>query len=264
MNVHFKSVIGLRKSNEDAHNIKLNGKGKYSNYNKINFFGIYDGHGGKQVSKFLSENLPKYFLNKRISYPLGKRYVISAYDEMQKQLKKNSFAKYSGSTCLVLIHYMTTKGQYINVLNSGDCRAVICRGSMGIALTKDHKPHWPEERSRIEKLGGRIMWDGYDWRIKDLSVSRAFGDIDSTPFVTHRPDIYRYKLTKSDRFIIMGCDGLWDVVSNQEAVNYVLTLCYDMNKKRINKKLNIADKLVNYALKKGSTDNVTVIVVFLQ
>lgn len=263
MNVHYKSIIGLRKSNEDAHNIILNSKGKYSNYKNINFFGIYDGHGGKEVSTFLSKNIPKYFLHKKVQYPLKNRYIISAYDDIQKKLKKNSYARHTGSTCLLALNYYCGKDQYMNILNTGDCRATLCRNSMAIPLTKDHKPHWPEERDRIERLGGKITWDGYDWRIKDLSVSRAFGDLDSTPYVTHRPDIFRYKINNSDKFLILACDGLWDVVSDQEAVNYVLTMCYNMrDKKRINKSVNISDKLTQYALKKGSTDNISVIVIF--
>jgi len=263
MNVHYKSITGLRKSNEDAHNIILNGKGKYANYKKVNLFGIYDGHGGKEVSTYLSKNLPKYFLNNKVTYPLHSKYIVSVYDDIQKKLKNTSYAYHAGSTCLLMINYYLGKDQYVNIMNTGDCRATLCRDSMAIPLTKDHKPHWPEERARIEKLGGKIIWDGYDYRIKDLSVSRAFGDIDSTPYVTHRPDVFRYKITKNDKFIIMGCDGLWDVINDQDAVNYVLTMCYNMaTKQRINKNINISDKLTQYALKKGSTDNVSVIVIF--
>src|SRR5436305_1930508 len=74
---------------------------------------------------------------------------------------------------------------YINVINTGDSRCIICRDNLGIPLSKDHKPNWPEERYRIQQLGGKIYYDGDDYRIKDLSVSRAFGDIDAEPYVTY-------------------------------------------------------------------------------
>ena len=97
-----------------------------------------------------------------------------------------------------------------------------------------------------------------------MSVSRAFGDLDATPYVTHVPEIHRYQMdTKNDKFIIVACDGLWDVLSNQDAVNFVLGLCYDNTLiKHNDNKENIAQKLAEYAIKKGSTDNITTIVAF--
>jgi serine/threonine protein phosphatase PrpC len=62
--------------------------------------------------------------------------------------------------------------------------------------------------------------------------------------------------------MILACDGLWDVLDNQEAVNYVITQCYDLEMNRINKKINIARMLAELALQKGSSDNITVIVIF--
>ena len=93
---------------------------------------------------------------------------------------------------------------------------------MSLPLSKDHKPHLFEEKTRIENLGGEIYHDGYDWRVGDLSVSRAFGDMDAAPYVTHKPQIFKYNLKKTDKFLICACDGLWDVIDDQEAVNLVL------------------------------------------
>jgi serine/threonine protein phosphatase PrpC len=134
---------------------------------------------------------------------------------------------------------------------------------MAIAKTKDHKPNWPEEKERITKLGGQIYYDGYDWRIKDLSVSRAFGDNDATPYLTSKPEVFRHRITQSDKFMILACDGLWDVLDNQTAVNLVLSECYNIRTGlRNNIKSNIARKLADFALEKGSTDNITVVIVF--
>ena len=226
---------------------------------------VYDGHGGKLVSDFLSKNLPNYFLDKNINYPLKKEYVNKVYDHIQSSLRNNykNYSYSSGSTCLVAINFKKGDEKYLNVINTGDSRCVLCRNNMAIALSKDHKPHWPEELIRINQLGGKIHFDGDDWRIKDLSVSRAFGDIDASPYVSHKPELFRYKIDKSDKFIILACDGLWDVLSNQ-AINFVLQNSYDNTlKKRNNKKTNVSKLLAEYAIKKGSTDNVTVIVAFL-
>jgi len=265
MNVHSVSLKGLREQNEDKHDIFLNSNNKDCRFNNINYFAVFDGHGGKEVSTYLKDSIRPLFLDKRVPYPLSKGYLINAVDHIQRTLRNKSFAYHCGSTCLLVIHFKSNGLNYINVINSGDSRCVLCRDNTAIPLSKDHKPHWPEEKHRIEQLGGNIRYDGYDWRIKDLSVSRAFGDLDAMPYVTHRPDLYRYRLDKSDKFIVLACDGLWDVMSNSEVMNYVLLNCYDgSTTKRINKNLNIAESLAKYAIKKGSTDNITVIVIFLR
>jgi serine/threonine protein phosphatase PrpC len=264
MNVHSVSIKGLRDQNEDKHDIIINRDGRHSNLKAVNFFAVFDGHGGKEVSKYIQKNLPQYFLDNRISYPISKRYVSNVYDHIQKSLKQHRFSNYSGTTSLVVVNFKNRGDSYLNIMNTGDSRCILCRDNFALPLTKDHKPHWPEEKDRIEKLGGRILFDGHDWRIKDLSVSRAFGDLDTTPYVSHRPDLYRYKLDKNDKFFVLACDGLWDVLSNSDVVNFILLNCYDSStKKRINKNMNVAKKLSEYAMRKGSTDNITIIVVFL-
>lgn len=267
MNVCVVSLKGKRDANEDKHIVLFNGDGKYDKLPPVNLFAIFDGHGGGDVSKFLSRTVPIYLINKKLNYPLNTKYVYAVYDHLQDVLKKkySSIAKNMGSTNLAVVHFKKNRESYLNIINLGDCRCVLCRDNLANALTKDHKPYWPEEKNRIEKLGGTIYFDGEDWRIKDLSVSRAMGDTSATPYVSHVPDIFRYKLNKTDKFIILACDGLWDVVTNQEAVNFVLNNCYDeTTNERINKNINIAKKLGEYAIGKGSNDNVTVIVVFLR
>lgn len=269
MDVQYTSLKGFRNQNEDKHNIICNLNNKNKNMPSINFFGIYDGHGGKKVSSYLETHLPGYFVNKKVKYPLNKKYVMAVYDHIQKSLRfeHKDFSYTSGSTCCVVIQFKYNNNDYINVMNTGDSRAVLCRGNMAIPLSLDHKPNWPEEKYRITKLdGGQYITKigNDDWRIKDLSVSRSFGDVETTPYVTHRPDFYRYKLEQSDKFIILACDGLWDVVSNQEAINFVIEKSYDITTKtKLSNNANVADMLGKYAIAKGSGDNVSIIIVYL-
>ena len=74
--------------------------------------------------------------------------------------------------------------------------------------------------------------------------------------------MYTYELLKKDKFIIIACDGLWDVMSPQDAVNFVLSQSYDVDMKHINQKVNIARKLAERAIELESGDNVTCIIVF--
>ena len=218
---------------------------------------------------FLKENLYKYFLkktNKKVFKDNKStiNYIHNVYDHLQNKLKKEKYSKYCGSTALVTFQTKFRKKNSLWVVNTGDCRSVICnRYNIAVQLTKDHKPNSMEERKRITGLNGKINFDGDDWRVKDLSLSRAFGDLDATPFVTHKPQIYKYKLSNSDKFIVLACDGLWDVLSNQEVVNFILeyrNYGADLKKDQI----NIAQKLAQFAIDSGSSDNITVIINFLK
>ena len=269
MSIHKASVKGKRPQNEDKHSCVLNMDTGSTDHDKtkapINYFAVYDGHGSKFISAYLAEHLPTCFMDKRIQYPLKKNFVKKLYNYWQNELKTKyaKIAENAGSTCCAVIQYREGDCEYLNVLNTGDSRCIICRGNLGIPLTYDHKPGTAVERARITALGGTVTWDGFDWRVDSLSVSRAFGDISSEPFLTCMPDIYKYKLTKDDKFIVLACDGLFDVKNTAEVVEYVLENCYDMQTgMRINKNINIAKRLADHAIAIGSTDNVSVIVVF--
>jgi serine/threonine protein phosphatase PrpC len=278
MKIYHRSLIGKRTNNEDEHDIILNGDGHNKQLNNINFFAVYDGHGGNKVSKYLKNNLSQYFMKKNIKYPLSESRINKIFDHLQKKLAINhkDFAYETGSTCLIVIIYYTKNNRHMHVINLGDCRAVICSNDLPIPLSKDHKPNWPDELNRIKKLGGEIYFDGHDYRIINQSVSRSFGDIDAYPYVIHRPDTFKYKLSSNDKFIILACDGLWDVMENHEVINFILSMVNLKKKKNIkniyegfydviskDKRQNLAKVLAEYAISKGSTDNITIIIIFL-
>lgn len=269
--IHKASLKGKRPQNEDKHDCITNLDTTSPNYDptkaNINYYAVYDGHGGKSVSSFLSAHLPQFFMDKRITYPLKKNFVKKVYNYWQDELrtKYNKMATKAGSTCCVVIQYKEGDSEYLNILNTGDSRCIMCRNNMAMQLTVDHKPNEFAEYARITNMGGEIYFDGYDHRIGSLSVSRAFGDLDEEPYVTCLPDIYRYKLSSNDKFIVLGCDGLFDNLRNSEIVNFVLMNCYDIKTfERTNKHINIARKLAEHAIAKGSTDNVSVEVIFFK
>lgn len=268
MDLYVVSLRGLREQNEDKHVVDINSSGKDNTKHNINLYSVFDGHGGKFVSSFLSKTLPQLMMSKSLPYPLKKDNIDKLFSYLQNAMKSKYYndVSHCGSTSLIVAQFKRENSNYLNVLNLGDSRCVMCRDNIAVALTKDHKPYWPEERRRIEKLGGKVLMDrDGEWRIRDLSVSRAFGDLDSEKYVSHIPELFEYKLQSTDKFIVLGCDGLWDVMENQEVINFILDTCYDetlINRK--NKNINIARLLAEHAIKKGSTDNVTVIVVFFK
>jgi serine/threonine protein phosphatase PrpC len=270
MHVQSVSLQGHRESNEDQHCVYLNIDTKKKNLNKINFYSVFDGHGGDKVSKFLKDNIPKYFLKKNKhnvfeNNNITKKYIKKVFNHIQNKLKEEDYSEHSGSTALVVIHSKSKKKNNLWVANTGDSRGIVCnKYDIAIQLTMDHKPNNLRERKRIEDMNGKIHFDGHDWRVKDLSLSRAFGDLDAVPYVTHEPEIYKYKLSSKDKFMVLACDGLWDVLSNQEVVNFVLECCnYGYNKTKNEIELDIASRLAKFAINSGSQDNVTVIIQFL-
>ncbi|CAH0473533.1 unnamed protein product [Peronospora belbahrii] len=108
------------------------------------------------------------------------------------------------------------------VANVGDCRAVLCTAdAVAVDLTTDHKASVPAEQARIEASGGFV----HNGRLDGiLQISRGFGDLahkqDGHLVVT--PDVIEHLVDPSDQFLLLASDGLFDVLTSQQAVNFVL------------------------------------------
>lgn len=90
-----------------------------------------------------------------------------------------------------------------------------------LPLSVDHKPNRQDERTRIENAGGVVVWAG-TWRVGGvLAVSRAFGDRLLKRYVVATPDITEETVGPDDQLVVLASDGLWDVVSNDDAVNLI-------------------------------------------
>jgi protein phosphatase 1G len=117
--------------------------------------------------------------------------------------------------------------------NAGDSRAVVCRDGVAIPLSFDHKPNSEIESTRITKAGGFVEATNGFFRVNgNLNLSRSIGDLkykqsaDLKPedqIITAEPDVLKHTLDPKDEFFIVACDGVWDVLSNQEAVDFVRT-----------------------------------------
>jgi len=123
--------------------------------------------------------------------------------------------------------------------NTGDSRAVLCRKGKAVALSQDHKPNDPVERRRIEGAGGNVketsIKNGNGWRVVyringDLNLSRCIGDLrykkrDDLPpnrqIVCSTPDIHIESRSPYDEFIVLACDGVWDVKTNDEVCRFI-------------------------------------------
>lgn len=142
--------------------------------------------------------------------------------------------------------------RYFTLVNIGDSRAVLSQSGTAKRLTQDHKATDKSEQSRIKAAGGGIVMGRVNGFI---SVSRALGDWCIKALVISDPDIYRYERTAADEFIILACDGVWDVLSDQQAVDIINKCLKDSGSPQ-----RAASELKNAALRLGSQDNVSVLV----
>jgi serine/threonine protein phosphatase PrpC len=103
--------------------------------------------------------------------------------------------------------------------NAGDSRAIMCRKGRAVQISRDHKSDSIDEKKRIQALHGFITEDR---RVNGmLALSRALGDTEQQPHVTYRPDVLEMDVSDAIEHLILACDGLWDVLSNDQVVEYV-------------------------------------------
>jgi serine/threonine protein phosphatase PrpC len=162
----------------------------------------------------------------------------------------------SGSTAATCLIKPKGSKRVLYTANCGDTRAVLCENHRARRLTVDHKSSCPVEMERIEQAGGFILRN----RVMGiLAVARSFGDAGLKPFVTALPHTSSTNLGPASQhpFFILACDGIWDVLEDQQAVDIVLDA---MEHKQQDQASSI---LIRKALSCGSTDNITCMVVFL-
>ncbi|XP_027329217.1 probable protein phosphatase 2C 59 isoform X1 [Abrus precatorius] len=208
------------------------------------------GHGGARAAEYVKQNLFSNLIRHPKFISDTKSAIADAYNHTDTEFLKseNNQNRDAGSTASTAI----LVGDRLLVANVGDSRAVICRGGNAIAVSRDHKPDQTDERQRIEDAGGFVMWAG-TWRVGGvLAVSRAFGDRLLKQYVVADPEIQEEKVDSSLEFLILASDGLWDVVSNEEAVAMT---------KPIEDAEEAAKRLMQEAYQRGSSDNITCVVV---
>ena len=284
----FNSSIGkIRDYNEDtitATKVELNDdKNDY-----FYFFGVYDGHGGKGCSLYLKENLHK---NIKEFSAKGLKQAIEITEEkfkIEEALRESGgILDSSGSCgCMAMI-----KNNKCIIANVGDSRLILFKNGKVSFATEDHKPGTESEKRRIQLAGGTVyqtptIFGLYQngkkieipWRVLPgrLSVSRTFGDIEAKDekfggmagVVVAAPDITELVLDDEYNFMVIGCDGIFDVLSNEEILECLKIV---LKEKKIEDNINDEDvhelcgdfaaMIIKSAMAKDSFDNVSCIVV---
>mmetsp|Transcript_71145 Transcript_71145/g.184716 ORF Transcript_71145/g.184716 Transcript_71145/m.184716 type:complete len:384 (+) Transcript_71145:100-1251(+) len=223
--------------NQDSWSV-LNVEGQYSIY------AVFDGHGqkGHDVSNFVKENLPKLIIrDQRFKTDEMQDMMKDCFKKVQSlislqdRMKKLS-AQMSGTTASVAIFdHVKMK---LTVAHVADSTIVLGRykdkvgGQLeGLALTRDHKPDLKDERARIEKAGGRVVFDGYanhrvyakNARYPGLNMSRCLGDLmgHADAGCSCEPEVSVHEIQPKDKILLLCSDGVWEFIKPQDAINLV-------------------------------------------
>lgn len=283
------------------------------------FFGVFDGHCGRFAAEFCRDNLPaNLYKNPHYADAQSKQGAESnehyskaleeAFIKTDKDFLTKAHAEGNDAGCTAISALLTDHSVIVG--NLGDARCILSRGGKAIDLSKDHKPGREDEKARILRAGGFVV----NGRINSfLAVSRAIGDRDyknwegkvyfQADLVSSSPDIHVEPLTPVDDFLVLACDGVWDVMSSQDVVDFLRKMApileqevqsgdnsnvhvasepapqagddysdssdedeLPQNQAEESKSVaqKLADKLTREAIQRGSTDNVTAIVVRLK
>jgi len=268
--IDYHTEQGLRDTQEDrcVVMLDLNSKNNDNKNNDIDLLQkfslvcIFDGHNGSKCSHYLSKEIPKLIVQNIKSLH---RNSIDTFKEISKTIDEQICSVLrkdddpSGSTGVILLY--DGKKRLLTVANVGDSMCVLSRAGRAVMTHTMHRLDSIAERTRVEKSGGLIINN----RVNGiLAITRAYGDVpfkDSTDSITNGPiisvpEIYTEIITPGTEFGILACDGLWDVITPQNAVNFV--------RKKLNMKCNLKEitrLLTLEALREGSIDNVTIAII---
>lgn len=281
LRVHCESWPGLKKTLQDRYVLDepLEELGVY--------FAVLDGHGGTQVADMAKEKLHKNVLQQmrqRQVQPASrdekiKTAIKEAFLQTDKEILALSERKkfeLVGSTCVSVILYGNPKlgtALRLVVSNLGDSRAVLCRAGTAVPVSEDHKPTRMDEKKRIERVGGLVLQVRGAWRVatstnpnsmnkaarreyQGLAMTRSFGDMHfkrPIGLAIAEPEVQVISLSDKDLFMVLGTDGVFDVLSNQEVI--------DLAMRHWREPEEAAKNIVRSAYKRGSEDNLTVMVV---
>ncbi|KAJ7524289.1 hypothetical protein O6H91_18G085600 [Diphasiastrum complanatum] len=243
----YSSLCGKRAYMEDCFEARIS---RVTNQ-MVGLFGVFDGHGGARAAEYVKHNLFDNLLNHPQFVTDAKEAIAEVYRQTDLDYLKsveNNPERDAGSTASTAV----LVGDRLIVANLGDSRVVLCKGGQAVPLSTDHKPNRLDERQRIEEAGGVVLWAG-TWRVGGiLAVSRAFGDRSLKKYISADPEIQEEVIKEDVEFLILASDGLWDVITNKDAVTLVRT---------IPDPESAARRLSDEASRKGSADNITTIVV---
>ncbi|KAL0353774.1 UNVERIFIED_CONTAM: putative protein phosphatase 2C 39 [Sesamum angustifolium] len=218
--------------------------------NELGLFAIFDGHLSREIPDYLKSHLFNNILNEPDFWTATEKAIRRAYRITDSTILEKAKDQ-GGSTAVTAI---LINCQKLVVANVGDSRAVICKNGVAKQLSVDHEPD--KEREIIENRGGFVSkFPGDVARVDgQLAVARAFGDKSLKDHLSSEPDVATEVIDDKTEFIILASDGIWKVMSNQEAVDCI---------RHIKDARKAAKHLNEEALARKSKDDISCVIVSL-
>lgn len=246
LNVSVTCTQGLRPYMEDTYAVN---KTKHADV-----LAVFDGHGGDRVATMCAQSFIPLFLNTLQRYPEPSTVFHQVFHELDDQAK--NLPMQQGCTALASCLH----NNRFWFANCGDSMAMTgLLNDTVLMVSRDHKVE--NEAERIRQRGGLITYDDCPRIHHMLNIGRSIGDhhlkdyVIATPYVTSVP-------SQLVDYILLGTDGLWDVYNAEQIakeIKQIRQLCKvnGLDKKQTTDE--ISRSLVEQALERGSTDNITVI-----
>ncbi|KAJ0084549.1 hypothetical protein Patl1_31073 [Pistacia atlantica] len=210
---------GRRESMEDRYSAVLDFQGD----SKQAVFGIFDGHGGAKAAEFAAQNLDKNILEE---------VMKRGEHEIRDAVKRG---------------YLNTDSEFLK-------EDALLRPSHLITA-----PQGRMKGNRIETLGGYVDLCHGLWRVQgSLAVSRGIGDRHLKQWIIAEPETTIIRIKPEYEFLILASDGLWDKVSNQEAVDIARRFCRGID---VPAPMLACKKLVDLSVSRGSVDDISVMLI---
>ncbi|DAZ94989.1 TPA: hypothetical protein N0F65_000621 [Lagenidium giganteum] len=233
---------------------------------------VFDGHGGATISSAASALVKE----KLVASPEFRQHgnspeslavalceaFIAADEELKISPQFASTSDEIGSTGLFAIITKT----HVIVANVGDSRCFLSNTKDAMQLSVDHKPDLEFEKQRIIASGGTV----FRGRVcGGVAVSRSFGDFwfkrnaalkPHQQLVTAEPCIHIHQRQEIDEFLLLACDGIYDVMSNHQVRSFIRSKL----KNGVTTPSQICEALVDECLAKGSRDNMSIVLVLFE